>query len=76
MDYFEAVDRVVSIVCAEPHFYLPEDTDVPEGAIYISELSDIDAFSIFQFAMGYLGEFRQMLPFRAGAGVPEPGPDV
>jgi hypothetical protein len=76
MDYFEAVDRVVSIVCADPHFYLPEDEDVPEGAALISELKDIDAFAIFQFAMGYLGEFRKMLPFRSGAGGPEPGQDV
>jgi len=76
LEYFEAVDRAVSIVCAEPRFYLPEDKDVPEGATCISELKDLDAFAIFQFAMGYLGEFRQMLPFRPAAGSTDPGQDV
>jgi len=75
LDYFEAVDRVVSIVCADPVFYLPGD-DVPEGSTCISELEDRDAFAIFQFSLGYLGEFRQMLPFRPEAGGADPGKDV
>lgn len=76
LDYFEAVDRIVSIVCAEPRFYLPEDEDVPEGAALISTLDDPDAFAIFQFAMGYLGACRKMLPFRPEAGSPGDSEDV
>jgi len=66
MDYSEQVDRAVSILVKDPIFYLPEDENPPEGAVPIAKLRDLDKMAIFQQAMGYLGSFRDLLPFRSG----------
>jgi len=64
MGYTEQVDRSVTILVKDPVFYLPEDEDHPEGAVPIAKLKDLDKIAIFQQAMGCLGQFRDLIPFR------------
>lgn len=78
LDYFEALDHVVCTICAEPRFYIPDsDAEIPEGAVSIAELDDMDALAIFHLATSYLGGFhRELVPFRENTGSADAGEDV